>query len=259
MTGEQETKPGPGRGVWIALGILGVMLVVAIAGSRNAPLTPESVSQEVKTLAVAPSVEAELPAKEPLPEIAEAPVSDTAKSKTAVAMPAEKTVMETGGNLVRTLKLGMQVVEAGDGEKVLPLDYTCYRANKSPALQWVGTPAKTKSFAVLLERREKDRPAEIKWAVFNVPANAKGLPANLPKQAEVFKDGTAQAQNDQGYAQYVGPCDAQGRVNYVFRLFALDQVLNIAPGAPGNDLTRAMNGHVVDEADLAVIHYFRIK
>lgn len=261
MTDREERKTGPGPGVWMALTILGMLLVVAIAGSKKVPISPESISQEVKTLAVAPSVEAELPAKEPPPEIAEAPVShpDITNSKMAVTIPAEKTILEHGKSLARTLKLGMPVIAGEDGEKVLPLDYTCYRANKSPPLQWTGAPAKTKSFAVSLERLQKDKSPEIRWMVFNIPASAKGLSANLPKQAEVFKDGTAQARNDQGYAQYVGPCDAQGKVEYVFRLFALDQVLKVLPGAPKNDLIKEMNGHIIDEAVLRVVHYFRIK
>lgn len=261
MTDREERKTGPGPGVWMALTILGMLLVVAIAGSKKVPISPESISQEVKTLAVAPSVEAELPAREPLSEISEAPASHsaTAKLETPIVTPIEKTVLRANENIARTLKLGMPVIEAEDDEKVLPLDYTCYRANKSPPLQWTGAPAKTKSFAVSLERLQKDKSPEIRWMVFNIPASAKGLSANLPKQAEVFKDGTAQARNDQGYAQYVGPCDAQGKVEYVFRLFALDQVLKVLPGAPKNDLIKEMNGHIIDEAVLRVVHYFRIK
>ena len=89
MTVQEERKTGPGPGVWMALTILGMLLVVAIAGSKKVPISPESISQEVKTLAVAPSVEAELPAREPLSEISEAPASHsaTAKLETPIVTP----------------------------------------------------------------------------------------------------------------------------------------------------------------------------
>ncbi|HTK86039.1 MAG TPA: YbhB/YbcL family Raf kinase inhibitor-like protein [Patescibacteria group bacterium] len=261
MTEPQDRKPGPGIVVWIALGFLAVLIVIGFVGSRRTP-PPESISQEVKTLAVAPSVEVQLPEKEqPPPQSSEQAVRGTLETKPEVSpavSEAPSAVLEEAKNLPGKLRLGLPV-ETLDGEKVLPLLYTCYRANISPPLQWAGAPAKAKSFALLLERREKDTPAQIRWAVFNIPGSAKSLSANLPKQAEIFKDGTAQARNDQGYAQYVGPCDAQGKIEYVFRLFALDHVLKVAPGAPKHELVKAMNGHIIDEADLPVVHYFRIK
>ncbi len=260
MTDQDEKKTGPGIVVWMALVFLGVLIVVGFIGSRRTS-APELFSQEVKTLAVAPSVEVQLPEKQPpaeLPEKAKPPVAAARVEMKPPVSPAAPVALEDAKNLPGKLRLGLPIETIG-GEKVLPLQYTCYRANISPPLQWTGAPAKTESFAVMLERREKDKPVQLKWAVFGIPANVKALPANLPKQPAVFKDGTAQAQNDQGYAQYVGPCDAQGRIEYVFRLFALDIVPKVAAGAPKDDLVKSMNGHIVDEADLPVVHYFRIK
>jgi Raf kinase inhibitor-like YbhB/YbcL family protein len=263
MADGNAKKNGAGMGIWIALGVFLVLIVIGLANSgKKAPQQPSP--ETAQTTLPAP---AQLPA--PIGEKTRAasigqkavplatPATRLPAPGRASAPPAAPATLDVGKNLAGTLKLRIPVLEAAGAQKRLPLEYTCYRSNISPPLQWEGEPKKTKSFAVFLERDEKDKPPFLKWIVFNIPATATGLPANLPKQADASKDGTAQALSDQGAAAYVGPCDPQGKVEYVFRLFALDTVLKAPAGASKDELIRAMNGHIIDVSDVAVVHYLR--
>jgi Raf kinase inhibitor-like YbhB/YbcL family protein len=254
---EEKKKGGPGNSVWIVLGILAVVLIAALLGHGRGAQKPR----------VQATIGAEKPVeRQKLAEKRAAASTQAEKPPPARKMPASiprpaappPATLAAVKNLPGMLKLDSNVLQSEGKEKRLPLDYTCYRNNVSPPLQWSGAPKTAKSLVVFLERREKDKPAYLKWAVFNIPAAAKGLPANLPKQPDVFKDGTAQALSDQNAAVYVGPCEPHGKVDYVFRLFALDEVLKLSGGAAKDDLIRAMNGHIIDAAELPVIHYLHL-
>jgi Raf kinase inhibitor-like YbhB/YbcL family protein len=53
---------------------------------------------------------------------------------------------------------------------------------------------------------------------------------------------------------YHGPCPPPGSPHrYSFRLYALDEKLGLAPEATKEELTKAMQGHVLAQAELAPI------
>jgi len=85
--------------------------------------------------------------------------------------------------------------------------------------------------------------------LYNIPAEKGALDPNLPKREEVPGTGT-QGRNDGGKIGYMGPCPPSGTHRYYARLFALDTELNLAPGATKDQLSQAMEGHVLDRAEL---------
>jgi Raf kinase inhibitor-like YbhB/YbcL family protein len=58
--------------------------------------------------------------------------------------------------------------------------------------------------------------------------------------------------NDFGATGYRGPCPppGHGRHRYVFRLYALDEELELGSGAAKAELERAIEGHVLTTAEL---------
>jgi Raf kinase inhibitor-like YbhB/YbcL family protein len=221
------------RLIWIVtvlavIGILGVS--VAVSRQYRAPVPPPQAPAQP-----APVVQAVPPAA--APESAPAPA------------PAESLPLAAGS----AMKLAGDV--RGPGGK-LPLRYTCFRQNISPAFSWQGVPAGAKSLALVLERRDKDEKPVLHWAVFDIPPALSALPGPLAKTAAPA-EGLKQAASDAGSAGYSGPCEREGEHDYVFRLFALDTVTGLQAGAPGAGLMQAMQGHVLAEADLPVIHYYR--
>jgi|SRR5215813_11003384 len=132
----------------------------------------------------------------------------------------------------------------------IPIRFTCEGDNVSPEFSWKEAPAGTKSFALILHDPDAPRPGGFThWVLYNIPAEKGALDPNLPKREEVPGTGT-QGRNDGGKIGYMGPCPPSGTHRYYARLFALDTELNLAPGATKDQLSQAMEGHVLDRAEL---------
>jgi Raf kinase inhibitor-like YbhB/YbcL family protein len=62
--------------------------------------------------------------------------------------------------------------------------------------------------------------------------------------------GGTQGVNDFGRIGYGGPCPPGGTHRYYFKLYALDEVLNLKPGLSKKQVLAEMEGHVLGEARL---------
>jgi Raf kinase inhibitor-like YbhB/YbcL family protein len=88
----------------------------------------------------------------------------------------------------------------------------------------------------------------VHWVLYDIPPSANGLPEAVSE--EQLPEGTRQGKNDWKRIGYGGPCPPIGRHRYFHKLYALDTVLNDL-GAPAKaDLERAMEGHVLAQAEL---------
>jgi Raf kinase inhibitor-like YbhB/YbcL family protein len=56
--------------------------------------------------------------------------------------------------------------------------------------------------------------------------------------------------NDFRKAGYGGPCPPGGVHRYFFKLYALDTLLNLTSGTTKQELLKAMEGHILGEAQL---------
>ena len=128
----------------------------------------------------------------------------------------------------------------------IPREHTYDGADRSPALEWSGEPAGTKSFTLMVD--DPDAPAGTwnHWLLYDLPATAHEL-------AETFKPGQAGVSgvNDFGKPGYGGPCPPprHGTHRYFFKLFAVDvATLGLKAGARRAELDRALKGHVLAEA-----------
>lgn len=90
--------------------------------------------------------------------------------------------------------------------------FGCSGANQSPALQWSGAPAGTKSFAVTIY--DPDAPTGSgwwHWIVFNIPATVTSLPLNAgAANSTALPAGAVQGRTDFGLSNYGGPCPPAG-------------------------------------------------
>jgi Raf kinase inhibitor-like YbhB/YbcL family protein len=134
--------------------------------------------------------------------------------------------------------------------------YTCYRSGHSLPLQWSNAPQNTKSYAVIFEELVQGKEPVVKWLAYNIPTNMAGLPSAIP-QAPAFQNGMKQAQNDHRMNGYTGPCIPSGVVPYRLRLIALDADLSADNSANYDSLIKLINDHIVDIAEIDLIHHFR--
>jgi len=133
----------------------------------------------------------------------------------------------------------------------IPEKYTCKGSDISPLLQWSGAPADTKSFALISDDPDAPVGTWVHWVVYDMPADKKGLPEGVPADKRL-PDGSKQGITDFGKIGYGGPCPPPGKAHrYFFKLYALDSVLRLDPGASKEELIKAMEGHILAEAQIA--------
>jgi len=136
----------------------------------------------------------------------------------------------------------------GEGESI-PTKYTCDGVNISPPLTWSDTPDETTSFAIIFD--DPDAPSRIwvHWVLYNIPAEQAGLEEHIPNDKKLA-DGALHAINDFGNYGYGGPCPPSGIHRYVMKLFALDTILDLDAGATKKQLLKAVEGHIIEQAEL---------
>ena len=146
----------------------------------------------------------------------------------------------------------------GEGASI-PSRFTCDGDRSvSPALVIAGVPEGTKSFALIMD--DPDVPKQLHadgvfdhWVLFNIPADTR----------EIREGGSAgvTGANGAGKNAYTGPCPPPqyepSEHRYIFKLYALDSELPLQAGATKADVEKAMEGHIVAQAQL-VGRYKRI-
>ena len=135
----------------------------------------------------------------------------------------------------------------------IPMRHTCDSEDISPALEWSGLPEGTKSIALIVDDPDAPDPAAPKmiwvhWVLYNITPNATGLPEGVKPQD--LPSGTKEGFNDWKRTGYGGPCPPVGRHRYFHKLYALDVVLPDLGRATKKDLEKAMEGHILAEAEL---------
>ena len=135
----------------------------------------------------------------------------------------------------------------------IPALYTCDGENVAPPLGWSGLPPRTASFALIVDDPDAPDPAAPKrtfvhWVLYDIPASVRELAEAAATGS--LPDGTREGVNDARRTGYTGPCPPIGRHRYFFKLFALDAVLGDLGTPTKADLERAMEGHVLERAEL---------
>lgn len=131
----------------------------------------------------------------------------------------------------------------------IPFKYTCDGDNVSPPLHWEDAPRDTRSFALIVEDPDAPHPDFTHWVLYNLPGDCRALPEGITGQTMV-PEGGVQGRNDFGKIGFGGPCPPKGTHRYFFKIYALDQFLNLPADATKQQLLEAMQGHVLDKAEL---------
>jgi Raf kinase inhibitor-like YbhB/YbcL family protein len=125
----------------------------------------------------------------------------------------------------------------------IPARHRADGENVSPALQWTGTPAGTRSFALVMH--DPDAPLVdgfTHWVAYGIPADATGLP-------EGSGDAVAGV-SSRGAPGYTGPAPPPGHGlhHYYFWIYALDADLELDPGLNRRELIARIEDHVIEQA-----------
>jgi Raf kinase inhibitor-like YbhB/YbcL family protein len=142
------------------------------------------------------------------------------------------------------LVLSSSAFAAGES---IPRKYSCDADDVSPPLQWTDPPAGTLSFALVMD--DPDAGGFRHWLIYGLTAAARALPEAVPADPDL-PDGSRQGNTSWSRVGYGGPCPPSGTHHYSFRLYALDVALDLPAGAELGSLYKAMQGHVLAQAEL---------
>jgi len=132
----------------------------------------------------------------------------------------------------------------------IPAQYACDGPDRSPALSWSGSPAATKSFALIADDPDAPVGTWVHWVLYDLPGDRNELPAGIPTDETVL-GGAKQGVNDFRKVGYNGPCPPPGKPHrYFFKLYALDRSTGLKPRATKAEVLRAIEGHVLAQAEL---------
>jgi Raf kinase inhibitor-like YbhB/YbcL family protein len=140
-------------------------------------------------------------------------------------------------------------------------------ANTSPPLEWTGVPEGTVSIALMMDSDQSLAKVTSHWVIWNIPADATGLPEAVATTTEVLLIGpsTRQGTNDDTTLGYSGPCPKAVTVeyseagrrrlrqilfNYVFHVYALDTELDLGAETTREGLLKAIEGHVLGGGEI---------
>lgn len=126
----------------------------------------------------------------------------------------------------------------------IPSVYTCDGQDLAPILNISEVPHNAQELVLIVDDPDAPVGTFVHWLVYNLPANTTRIDANnLPVEAK-------QGMTDFGRIGWGGPCPPSGTHRYFFKLYALDKKLYLPEGIKKSDLEKAINGHVIEQAEL---------
>jgi Raf kinase inhibitor-like YbhB/YbcL family protein len=132
---------------------------------------------------------------------------------------------------------------AFEHNEVIPSEYTCDGSDKSPELNIEGVPQNTVSLVLINDDPDAPVGTWDHWIVFNIPAKITRIDKGKEPQGIAGK-------NSWGKTGYGGPCPPSGTHRYIFRLYALDKMLDLKEGSSKAEIMESMQGHILSQIEL---------
>jgi Raf kinase inhibitor-like YbhB/YbcL family protein len=135
----------------------------------------------------------------------------------------------------------------------IPSKFTCDAPKPvNPELVFSGVPAKAQALVLIMS--DPDVPKSmvpsgefVHWLVWDIAPTAKGIAEGAGTNGI----------NGTGKPGYLGPCPPDKSHRYFFRLYAVDKKID-APIKQKADLEKAMEGHIIQQAEL-MANYEKVK
>ncbi len=144
-------------------------------------------------------------------------------------------------NTNHMMKITSSAYNAGD---LIPAKYACDGENLNPPLSLSQVPTAAKSLVLIFDDPDAPRGTWTHWLVFDIDPQTAAIAENsVPAGAKL-------GNNDYGKDKYSGPCPPSGVHRYIFHVYALDTILNLSDNATLNAVRSAMDGHILDSAEL---------
>ncbi len=142
------------------------------------------------------------------------------------------------------LKLSSPAFNHGDD---IPRKYGYKNKNVSPPFLIESIPQGTKSLALIMDDPDAMAPAGkiwVHWVIWNINPKTKQIPEGGKPP------GAFEGKNDYGEVGYGGPNPPDKEHTYLFKLYALDTVLDLKKGTTKKQVEKAMKGHILEKTVL---------
>ncbi len=129
----------------------------------------------------------------------------------------------------------------------IPERYTCDGENVNPFLEIRNVPKEAHSLALIMDDPDATNgKVWDHWVIWNIDPKTQYL------SEDSLPSNTVQGINSWGSARYGGPCPPHGAEphRYMFKLYALDMVLDLPFTTTRAELERVIEEHVIAKTDL---------
>lgn len=130
----------------------------------------------------------------------------------------------------------------------IPAKYTCDGGNINPPLQFLEVPESAKSLVLIVDDPDAPSKVWVHWLVYNINPDVSEVEENS------VPGGGIEGMTDFGRPGYGGPCPPSGTHRYFFKLYALDNILNLPEGATKQMVEDKMQEYIIDKAELTGLY-----
>ena len=124
---------------------------------------------------------------------------------------------------------------------MIPSRFTCDGTNYNPSLVLDHIPEDTRSIALIVDDPDAAHRAWVHWIVWNIPITHHIAENSIPGEEGL---------NDFHQHHYRGPCPPSGMHRYFFKVYALNQLLQLPPTTTKADLEKAMGKTIIGFGEL---------
>lgn len=147
-----------------------------------------------------------------------------------------KTLLEQS---IKKLYVTSKAFEDG---KTIPTKFTCDGLNINPPIDIAFIPNNAICLAVIVEDPDAPIDTWTHWIAWNIP-----LTHNIKENLKQGINGI----NDFSKKTYSGPCQINGTHNYIFKIYALDSLLELPANTKKLMLKREMSTHILAYGEIS--------
>lgn len=136
------------------------------------------------------------------------------------------------------LKITSPSFKSGD---FIPRKYTCRGEDVNPLIEISGIPGNAQSLALIVDDPDAPMGTWVHWVMWNIPVSKQINENSVPGE---------EGWNDFKRKEWGGPCPPSGTHRYYFKVYALDDVLDLPSDSTKEELVKAMEGHILAKGEL---------
>jgi Raf kinase inhibitor-like YbhB/YbcL family protein len=127
---------------------------------------------------------------------------------------------------------------------MIPAKYTCQGDNISPEININNIPKSAKSLALIMDDPDAPSGNFTHWIIWNIPPETDVINENSTPKGSIV--GT----NSAGSRHYIGPCPPSGTHRYLFKVYALNSMLDLPPTTVVSKLYSNFQKYLIEQGQL---------